>query len=256
MDLRILGTHNLESRETRMASYVIDGVIALDAGSITRSLTFDEQLAVEAVILSHRHFDHTRDLFPLGVYTGLAGSTTDIFAIEDTMDFVLGTLLDTRNCPDFGQWPSPDRPTFRYHTMDFYKEFNVLGYTATAVPVPHSAPAAGVQVTDGRVKLFYTGDTGRGLSDAWKHVSPDVLLTEVTYGNENEEQAQLMGHLTPRLLGECLHDFKATLGYLPMVIASHINPPWEEQVRQGLKELSRDIGIEITVAEHDRTMRL
>lgn len=50
-----------------------DGVIALDAGGLTRSLTFDEQLAVEAVILSHRHFDHIRDLFPFGVYKGHSG---------------------------------------------------------------------------------------------------------------------------------------------------------------------------------------
>ncbi len=256
MDLRILGAHNFESRDTRMASYIIDGVIALDAGGLTRSLTFDEQLAVEAVILSHRHFDHIRDLFPFGVYKGHSGSSADVFAIEDTMNSVLGTLLNTSNSPDFEQWPSPDRPTFRYHTIDFYTEFEVVGYTVKAVPVPHSAPAAGIQITDGRLKLFYTGDTGKKLSDAWQHVSPDVLLTEVTYGDDNEMQANSMGHLTPRLLGECLHEFKATHSYLPKVIASHINPPWEEQVRQGLKELSQDLGIEITVAEHDRTMKL
>ena len=42
MELRVLGAHNMESNHTRMESHLIDGVLALDAGSITRALSFDE----------------------------------------------------------------------------------------------------------------------------------------------------------------------------------------------------------------------
>ena len=42
MELRVLGTYNMESRETRFESHLIDGVLALDAGSLTRALSFEE----------------------------------------------------------------------------------------------------------------------------------------------------------------------------------------------------------------------
>ena len=255
MQLSVLGVHNYESRDTRMASYLIDGVLALDAGSLTRALTFDQQSRVRAVILSHRHFDHTRDLLPLGLFIrGVA--TVHIYGIKDTIDFVVSNLLNTRNCPDFTKDPSPDNPAFRFHTVDFYQEFKVLDYTAMAVPVPHAVPAAGFQISSGGVNLFYTGDTGKGLGDAWKHVSPKVLLTEVTFGNENEARANRFGHLTPALLGEELTRFKQERGYLPRVIVSHMNPPWESSVRKELEALSKRMGHELLVAHADMTLDL
>ena len=42
MELRILGSHNMERRDTRFQTHLIDGILALDAGGLTRSLTFEE----------------------------------------------------------------------------------------------------------------------------------------------------------------------------------------------------------------------
>ena len=256
MELRILGAHNYESRDTRMVSYLIDDVLALDAGSLTRSLTFEQQSRIRALILSHRHFDHTRDLLPLGLTFRHLDTTVEIYGIQDTIDFVVSNLLDTRNSPDFTKIPTPNRPAFRFHAVEFYQPFNVLDYTVTGVPVPHAVPAAGFEVSSGSTKLFYTGDAGWGLSDAWRHVSPDVLLTEVTYGNENEAYARTLGHLTPSLLGKTLEDFRAERGYLPIVIATHFNPRWEEAIRAELKEISSQLGIEILVSESDMAVKL
>jgi ribonuclease BN (tRNA processing enzyme) len=255
MELRVLGTHNFESKDTRMCSYLIDGVLALDAGSLSRALTFDQQRHIRAILLSHRHFDHTFDLLPLGLVCRNSGVTVDVYGIDDTIDFVVSHLLDTRYYPDFTKIPSPDKPTYRFHVVEFHKEFKVLDYTAMAVPVRHSAPAAGFQVSSGGAKLFYTGDTGEGLSNIWRHVSPDVLLTEVTFGNGDDRAAEF-GHLTPALLAEELAEFKAQRGYFPRVIASHFFPPSEEAVRTGLKEVASRLGIDIAVAEADQTLKL
>ena len=67
MHLRILGAHNIESIDTRMESHLIDGVLALDAGGLTRALSFEEQRGIRSVMVSYRHFDHVRDLYPLGI---------------------------------------------------------------------------------------------------------------------------------------------------------------------------------------------
>ena len=93
MELRVLGAHNAESKTTRLESHLIDKVLVLDAGGLTRSLTFEEQAGIRAVILSHRHFDHVRDLLPLGVGLLTSGKTIDVFAIEATSK--LASLVET-----------------------------------------------------------------------------------------------------------------------------------------------------------------
>ena len=185
MELRVLGAHNAESKTTRLESHLIDKVLVLDAGGLTRSLSFEEQSGIGAVILSHRHFDHVRDLLPLGIGLLNSGKTVDIYAIEDTVKFVSEKLLDGTLYPNFLEFPSPETPVFRMHAVEFFKEFDVLGYKAMAVPVPHAVPAAGFLITSGDTQLFYTGDTGKGLSDAWPtfhptFCSPRLLLATET----------------------------------------------------------------------------
>ena len=251
MQLRVLGAHNLESRTTRMEAHLIDGVLALDAGSLTRALTFEEQSRVRALILTHRHFDHVRDLPILGLTLRDLPITVEVYGIQDTLDFVSDKLLDGALYPDPRVSPSPENPTFHLNVVEPYQEFTVLDYTAMAVPVPHSVPAAGFLISSGGSSLFYTGDAGEGLSTAWKHVSPGLLLSEVTFGNQNPAAAKRAGHLTPFLLKQSLDDFQEEHGYLPRVIASHVSPDWDEAVRAELADVSREMGVEIEVAYPD-----
>ena len=114
MQLRVLGAHNLESKDTRMESHLLDGVLALDAGSLTSALTFEEQMGVRAILLTHRHFDHVRDLLPLGLARMREShATLDVFAIQDTADVVSSKLLDGTMYPNFLEMPSRESPTFR-----------------------------------------------------------------------------------------------------------------------------------------------
>ena len=256
MKLRILGAHNLESKSTRLEAHLIDEVLALDAGSLTRALTLEEQRAVRAILLSHRHYDHVRDLPIFGLAVRDTGVTVDLYAIADTAQFISSKLLDGSLYPNPLEYPSPDNPALRLNVVEFYQEFEVLGYKVTAVPVPHAVPAAGFQITNGDSRLFYTGDTGEGLSAAWSHVSPSVLLTEVTFGNEDPARAAAAGHLTPALLGDALRSFSQEKGYLPRIIVSHMNPPWEPAIREELQALSRQLDVEITVSHADMAIDL
>ncbi len=257
MHLRVLGAHNMETRTTRMESHLVDSVLALDAGSLTRALTLDEQIAIRAILLSHRHYDHVKDLLPLGMAVrGRKPAPIDIYAIPDAIDAVSDTLMNGRLFPDFTVSPSADAPTFRFHPVGFYEPFDVLGYTVTALPVPHSVPAAGFHIVSADVSLFYTGDTGRGVSDSWEHIAPDVLLTEVTFGNGNAAAARESGHLTPALLADALHAFRRQHDRIPRVLVSHINPPWEAAVRSELAELTNTTGISFTITEPDMTFDL
>ena len=256
MLLRILGAHNMESKDTRMECHLIDGVLALDAGSLARSLSFEEQRGIRAVLLSHRHFDHLRDLLPLGITLWNTGLTVDVYGIKDTIDYATDKLLDGTLYPDFLNRPSRENPVFRLHEVEYLREFKVLDYDVMAVPVPHAVPAAGFQISNAESKLFYTGDAGRELTGAWQHVAPEVLLTEVTFGSQDEERALASGHLTPRFLEETLTAFRNRRGYLPKVIVTHMNPPWEEIIRQELVPVAAKLGIELSVSWSEMTVEI
>ncbi len=251
MHLRVLGAHNMESKDTRMECHLIDGVLALDAGSLARALSFEEQRGVRAVLLSHRHFDHLRDLLPLGITLWNTGLTVDVYGIKDTIEHVTDRLMDGKLYPDFLNLPSLANPVFRLHAVELLREFSVLDYIVMAVPVPHAVPAVGFQISNSGSRLFYTGDAGQGLADAWEHVDPEVLLTEVTFGNDDEERALLVGHLTPRFLEEALTAFRDRRGYLPKVIVTHLNPPWEAEIRRELQPIASKLGVEIIVSWAD-----
>ena len=65
MELKVLGCHGGETAQHRTTSFLVDGRLALDAGATTAMLTLEEQMALDAVVVSHAHLDHVRDLASL-----------------------------------------------------------------------------------------------------------------------------------------------------------------------------------------------
>ena len=69
MRVRVLGAHNLETGRARHTCFLIDGVLAIDAGSLVSSLSLVEQGEIRALLITHQHFDHARDIPTLGLTT-------------------------------------------------------------------------------------------------------------------------------------------------------------------------------------------
>ena len=252
MKLRVLGVHNMESEATRLAGYLIDDVLALDAGSISRSLTFEEQRRIGAVLITHEHNDHVRDLPALRQSVAAAGASFDVYALSETLESIVGRYIPG---PVPGRAGSPgDVPTPR--PVSEGETFCIGRHSVRPFRMRHSVPCAGYDVSDGSACLFYTGDTGPGLEDVWRQVEPDALLTEVTYGNDNQEAAVRLGHLTPRLLEAELGAFREARGYLPKVIVTHISPPWEAAVRSEIASLAGGLEAEVIVATAGETLEI
>lgn len=240
MEVRLVGAHQCETVDRRFTCLVIDGRLAIDAGSLAGGLSLAEQLAITDVLITHQHWDHVKDLAAFGFNLLGAGQSARIYCSDEVRQVVATQLLSPVYWIDFFAGPDPNHPVYEQRRVDLVGELLVGPYRVQTVPVNHSVPTIGYQITDetGR-KVYYTGDNGPGCGRLWSMVEPQVLVTECTYSNVQEEFAARHGHLSPNLLERELLEFRARRGYLPRVVLVHLNPFHEDRIRLEIGEIAR-----------------
>jgi ribonuclease BN (tRNA processing enzyme) len=256
MHIQVLGAHNCESKESKLVTILIDGILALDAGALTTSLSFEDQLKLKAILLTHQHYDHIRDIPAIGMNALLHETTINVYSIPAVRD-ALGTyLLNGKIYPDFLSRPHGN-PTIKFTAIEPNRAESIEGYGILALEVNHSAPAVGYQVSSPDNKaIFYTGDAGPGLTDCWRRVSPQLLIIEVTAPDRYEEFAKEAGHFTPSLLKQELDGFRELKGYLPQVVAVHMNPGQEREIKADLDMTAKSLNGSIVLAYEGMTIHL
>jgi cAMP phosphodiesterase len=257
LEVRILGAHSGEAKGLRMSSILIDSVLALDAGGLTSSLSLSEQQKIRAVLLTHHHFDHSRDLVTLAANGAYFPSPVKIFALSHTLEVLNNCLLDGKMYADFSKWPSDDKPYLQKKIIEPLRSQNIQGYEVLPVPVRHAVSAVGFQITsrDGK-SLFYTGDTGPGLMECWNHISPRLLIIEVSGPDKSKDFLESVGHLSPSLLKNELIAFRESKRYLPRVVVSHIPPTSQREVEREVKIVARELATRIDIGYEDMKIRL
>lgn len=256
MKIRFLGAHSTESASTRLLSLLIDDILAIDAGAITCTLPLEAQLKIKAVLLTHQHYDHVRDIPALAMNLFLNGARTNIYSIPEVYELVTTHLMDNEIYPAFHQRPR-NKPTVRFNMIEPLKAELIEGYNVLPVPVSHSVPAVGYQLTspEGRV-LFYAGDTGPGLADCWRQVSPQLIVIELTASDKYKEEAAEAGHMSPGLLKEELTSFREIKGYIPRVVAVHMSPNLEKDIAAEIGAVAKELGCSITLGYEGMELKL
>ncbi len=257
MKIEILGAHNTETDRCRLPCLLVDDEIALDAGGLTSSLALDKQQRIKAVLLTHHHFDHTKDLVMLGANDSMPPSTVDVYGLPDTLEAVYLYLLDGKMYRDYTQWPSKDQPRLRLRPIAPFQRLFIQNHEIVPVPVSHTVPAVGYLVkAEGGRSIFYTGDTGNGLSECWERVTPDVLFIEVTGLNRMEADMVRLRHLTPLLLAQELQHYRNLKGHIPRVIITHLSVLYEEELRQEIADAGKLLEMELEIGYEGLTIDL
>jgi ribonuclease BN (tRNA processing enzyme) len=256
MKIQFLGAHNCESLETRLVSLLVDDILALDAGGLTSGLSFSAQLKLRAILLTHQHFDHIRDIPTLAMNFFLHRASINIYSIPPVFDTLKAYFLNDKLYTNFLERPTR-KPTLKFTVLEPLKPVQIEGYSILAVPVSHSHPAVGYQITahDGKA-LFFTGDTGPGLAECWQQVSPQLLITEVTASSRYDAFGRESGHLTPNLLKQELIVFRKLKGYLPEVATVHMNPDLEAEIARELAAVAEELHATITLAREGMELEL
>jgi phosphoribosyl 1,2-cyclic phosphodiesterase len=258
VEVQILGAHLAELKGARLTSLLIDGSLVVDAGGLTSALSLPELKKIKTVLLTHHHFDHTRDLVTLAANAGYYWQgQMKVYGLRYTLDIVTNCLLDGKIYTNFLEYPSKEKPTLILEAIEPYSKNTIAGYDVLPVPVKHSVPAVGYQITSSNGKsLFYTSDTTVGISDCWQHISPQLLIAEVAGPNKYGDWLKKAGHLCAGFLKEELIQFRRLRGYLPRIIIIHIGNPYEQEIKEEVAQVAQELEANISLGYEDMKITL
>lgn len=248
MRIKFLGAHHEESKNTRLVCFLIDNVLAVDAGNLTSELTFSEQEKIKAILLSHGHYDHIRGV-PSFIFNNLNRSTK-VYASSQTLKILSSHLFDGVIYPKFTEkTPFLKKPPVQLKPLTPYLSLKIIEYQVLPLPINHISGSLGFEITskNGK-KIFYTGDSGPGLSVLWEKISPDFLIIDVTFPNRLNALAKNAAHLCPMTLKKELSEFYRIKKYFPQIVLIHLNPKYEEQIKKEAKKISKELNATISIA--------
>lgn len=258
MKVRVLGAHKFESRQARHTCFLIDGVLGLDAGSLASSLGPAEQGNVQAILLTHQHFDHVRDLPTLGLGTMGNGRTIDLYGLAETHDTVHRHLLNWDLYPDLTEPMGPEPAKFKLNPVAPGEGFTAIGYSVSPISMPHTVPNVGYVVrADSGGALAYTGDTDSDISPFFKdHLAADVVFLEVSFPSRLEDEARITKHMTPRGLRAHLVEALKSGIRLPKMVAVHMSLEYESEIVEQIASVAKELSIDLTPGHEDMELEV
>jgi ribonuclease BN (tRNA processing enzyme) len=236
MKIKVLGCSGARFPKNHFSSFLIDGNILLDAGSIAGVLGEKDQLKIKSIFVTHAHLDHINGIPFLAdnILIGNKQGKVDIFSIPPVIKAIKKSLLNDVVWPDFTKIPRGLGSILRLNKLKPGENVRVDSYSIMPFEVHHAVPAVGYLIeTPKKRRLFYSGDTGP-TDKTWKEVGMkiDCLIVDVTFPNKMTKEAMKTGHLTPSLLGIELSKMKNMPG---RIYVTHAKP-------QYLKSITSELG--------------
>jgi ribonuclease BN (tRNA processing enzyme) len=237
MLVQVLGSFGGESFDCRMTCLLINGSIALDAGSLSQMLPIERQVGVHSILLTHSHMDHTNSLpfFIENVY-GRGDRAIDIHASPATIYAIRKYLFNNATWPDFTRLPNHLLPAVRFHEMEEEVPLIIDGVRFTPFPVDHLIPTHGFLIEQGGSALLWSSDTGP-TSRLWEIANrvPNLkaLCIETSFDNALQEVADVSFHLTPRTLEAELRKLERKVP----ILLHHLKPACVDAIRPEVRAL-------------------
>ena len=239
MRIEILGGYGGESLDCRMTCLLVEGSVALDAGSLSQALSIERQVEVRSIVLTHSHMDHTNSLpfFIENVY-GKTPGAIDVYAGSATLYALRKHLFNNATWPDFTRLPNHLLPSVRLHELRDEVPVEIDGVRFTPIPVDHSVPTYGFLVEKDRAAFLWSSDTGpttRLWEVANRTRNLSAVAVETSFENALQPVADLSLHLTPHTLERELEKLERDVP----VLLHHLKPPSVERIHEEVRALGR-----------------
>lgn len=237
MLIQVLGGYGGESLECRMTCLLINGTIALDAGSLSQALSIDRQVGVHSIVLSHSHMDHTNSLpFFIENVFGKTERAIDIHASPATVYAIRKHLFNNDTWPDFTRLPNHLVPALRFHEKESEIPFVIDGVRFTPIPVDHLVPTYGFLIEQNGAAVLWSSDTGptqRFWEIANRTPNLKAVCIEVSFDNSLQEIADVSFHLTPQTLEAELRKLEKRVP----ILLHHLKPSCVERIKVEVQQL-------------------
>ena len=200
---------------TEKAKLVLD----FGTGALTRLSAEEDVSSVDAIILSHTHFDHVSDMLPLTYLMEQRPGKLRVYMPETKDNWYLKILNKT--CFEAYEVNAGDKTEINGAVVEFF-------------PARHTVPTLGVRITDSGKSLYCTGDT------VWFDE-----LTEYVRGADTvlADAAKPLGFKGPHMSYDKAGLLKAASG--GKVILTHLSPDFDPS--------SALVDPDIKVAEEGKT---
>jgi ribonuclease BN (tRNA processing enzyme) len=266
MRVRVLGCHGGETPRHRTTCFLIDERITIDAGAVCRSLTLDEQVGIDHMLISHSHMDHVKDLALLAdQIIGRRRTPVTLHCGPETAETLRTSYFNNYLWPDFTRIPTPDNPVMRLEVRAPLEPFRIgpeagaitapttsksrakktepqpLGpgeYEVRYVPVTHPVESMAMIVRGPTGSILFSSDTGP-TTKLWQVANgiTDLrgMFVELSFPNHMQALADVAGHYTPQTLHAEMQKVQRR-DEIPLFIY-HLKPSFYEQTMQELLDL-------------------
>jgi cAMP phosphodiesterase len=247
MKFQVLGCSGGQVPGLNLSSYLIDDVLAIDAGSLTSTLDLEAQGKIENILITHAHLDHTMTLSTISDNLfERHDRPINIYGLPEAIQALASSYFNGLLWPDFTRLTTPERPNPVVKLNEIAEEepVEVGDFWVTPIRVNHSVPCAGYFIRKGEKTILHMGDTGP-TERVW-HVARTIadllaVVIESSFPNRLQSIADSSGHLTPQGLATELG--KLDRPSLP-VFVSHLKPQYRDET---IAELSRLQGLRLTI---------
>jgi len=246
MKVKLLGSSVDDTAKRQyVSSYVIDGIVAIDAGCLGFHGTPQQQESIKHLFLTHSHADHVASLpiFIENAWTP-AGNCPVVYGIPETLNAVQRHIFNDVIWADLIALSGKMPPFLRVCPLQDEVPVETGSVRVIPVRVNHVVPTVGFIFADGESTVIFSGDTGP-TTRLWKiaRETPGLraVFLEVCFPNSMKRLAEASLHLTPEMFG-------CEVAKLPAgvkVIAVHIKVRYRDQVIRELQDLglsNLDIG--------------
>ncbi len=236
MKIEVLGGYGGESLECRMTCLLINDTIALDAGSLSRTLSMERQAGVESILLSHSHVDHTNSL-PFFIENVFGRQRTiDIYTSSATEYAIRKYLFNNAAWPDITRLPNHLLPVIKFHKLQDETPFELEGVRFTPITVDHPVPTHGFLIQEHGKAVLWSSDTGPTLR-LWQIANStrnlQAICIDTSFDNARQVIADASFHLTPRTLELELEKLEVKVP----ILLHHLKPPCVAGIRAEVKQL-------------------
>ena len=225
-----------------LSTFLIDGVLALDAGALGWALPPESLARIRHVLLTHSHIDHIAGLpVFLDIVYGMTDSPPMVYGLEATLDCLKRDLFNDRLMPDFVALSKLLPPFLTLCPIPETGSFAVGDYTVTAFPLVHTVPTVAYLVDDGTDAIALVTDTApvpQVIDAIGTHSRLRTVYLEASFPDAMQPLARVSKHLTA---SEHLH-LAARLPQGVEVVPVHVKPRFAAEVW-------RELGVECGEAQ-------